>query len=141
MKTNDLANWLLEDNSIEAGKYIKEESAKEAPTENVKQFIKNHIDDASFVQYLEKNKIIEAFSIASFDVGVGDKVAKMCNDSAKNKDMYAVSIGNDSDNLIMIAWTKKKISKKSELIEYVYDLYEKGNLPKFDEFVKYKKEN
>ena len=33
MKTNDLANWLLEDNSIEAGKYIKE--AKEVEAEEV----------------------------------------------------------------------------------------------------------
>lgn len=33
MKTNDLANWLLEENTIEAGKYIKE--AKEEVVEEV----------------------------------------------------------------------------------------------------------
>ena len=140
MKTNDLANWLLEDNSIEAGKYIKE-AKEETKIDDIKQFIKTYIDDASLVQYLQKNKIIKDFSIASFDIGIGDKVAKMCNYSAKNNDTYAVSIGNDDDNLVMIAWLNKNISKKNELIDYIYALYKKGKLPKFDELIKYKKEN
>ena len=54
MKTNDLANWLLEENSIEAGKYIKEAKEEVRMAEAVEKLdaAYNHIKKA--INYLER---------------------------------------------------------------------------------------
>jgi hypothetical protein len=98
------------------------------------KFLENYIDDAEVIQYLDSSNAIKSFSVAYVrDGDIGERVAAMCNYTANLANgANAVSISTD-DSPIMIVWVHRVVNSRKDFIEYVFELYKAGSLPKLEE--------
>lgn len=100
----------------------------------MRKFLEIYIDDAELVQYLDAINVIKSFSIVyTRDGDIGERIASMCNYTAGLANgTNAVSISND-DGVVIIVWLHRVVNDRKAFIDYIYELYRSGSLPRLEE--------